>query len=144
VAHGIRHLEHVDVSIFKDRLSRLINGGAGHWCLPAELPPDYLAQMCSEEKAIVRNRRTLQLKEEWVLVSSAAPNYYWDCEVYAAAAADMAHVASMRPGARPTVYVPHAADGGPAPAPKPRGREDSPFRRSSGPWMTRRSNWLRR
>ena len=48
------------------------------------------------------------------------------------------------PGARPTVYVPQAAGGGPAQTPKPREREDSPFRRSAGPWMTRRSNWLRR
>ena len=70
---------HIDTSIFKDRVSRLIHSETGHWSLPAELPPGYIEQMCSEEKAIVRNRRTLQVKEEWVLVSAAAPNHYWDC-----------------------------------------------------------------
>ncbi|HUW31146.1 MAG TPA: hypothetical protein VM223_05990 [Planctomycetota bacterium] len=87
---------------------------------------------------------TMVGRPEWVLVSAATPNHYWDCEVYAAAAADMAHVASLRPGGKPIVYVPHAARSGPAPAPRHRDREDSPFRRSTGPWMTRRTNWLRR
>ena len=78
-----------------------------------------------------------------MLVSAAAPNHYWDCEVYAAAAADMAHVASLRPGAKPIVYVPHAAGDRP-PVPRARTREEGRFRPgSSGPWLQRRERWMR-
>jgi len=145
---GGRHAWHVDVSVFKDRLSRFIHAGQddlGQWHLPADLPSDYLAQMCSEEKAIVRNKRTLQIKEEWVLVSAAAPNHYWDCEVYAAAAADMQHVAALRPGGKPTVYVPHAVSAPAASGPaRPREREDTPYRAGgTGPWLQRRGRWMR-
>jgi len=41
---------HIDTSVFKDRVSRLIHSETGHWSLPAELPPGYIEQMCSEEK----------------------------------------------------------------------------------------------
>ena len=63
----------------------------GVWFLTegiAEEGSDYLRQICNEGRREVRDKKG-RPKVEWIVVDHRLGNHYWDCEVYARAAADM-------------------------------------------------------
>jgi phage terminase large subunit GpA-like protein len=64
--------------------------------IPRDFTEDYIKQMTSEHKVIVRDRKTGRAQEVWRKKTSGAQNHYWDCEVYAASAAKMIHVEALR------------------------------------------------
>lgn len=102
-------LYHLDTTFLKDKLSRLMDRNPeqpGGWHLFAEASEDYLTQMCSEQKVIKRNKRTGVAVEEWGLAPGHRANHYWDCEVYALAAAEMRGVSALRPAGVASIYKP--------------------------------------
>jgi phage terminase large subunit GpA-like protein len=93
-------LWNLDVTYFKDKVNRFIHGEPGspyEWHLPQGLPEDYFQQMTAEQKTLKRDRKTGKVSEVWELQTEGRPNHVWDCEVYAAAAADMMMVYNWRP-----------------------------------------------
>lgn len=106
----------LDTTYFKDKLARMITAedtDAARFHLCAEPPDSYLKQMCSERKVVVRNRTKGTATQVWQPRSAAAKNHYWDCEVYATAAAEMLHVAALRkqPGERAVVAAKARTEG---------------------------------
>jgi phage terminase large subunit GpA-like protein len=91
---GAQILWHVNNEFFKDRLHRLIHQ-EGRWHLHQDPNPEYLRQVASEHKVLVRNHRTRQAKEEWSLKPGYRANHWWDAEVYSLAAAYMLGVYRM-------------------------------------------------
>ena len=90
----------LDTTYFKDKISRFINSqreDRSHWHIYKGVSDQYVKQMCSEHKVIVRNKTKGQAWEEWQLKGSATPNHFWDCEVAAAAAAEMLRVSTLKP-----------------------------------------------
>ena len=82
----------LDTSFWKDALFRRMQinpEDPGAWKVHRDIPWDYALQTVSEQKAIVRNKRSGQTKEEWQKVTEHSANHYWDCECYALAAAEM-------------------------------------------------------
>jgi len=71
---------------------------------------EYIRQFCAEHKVLVRDRKSGRVWEEWKKKSAGAPNHYWDAEVYAAAAADMLRVSSLREEGQSIPYVPKKTD----------------------------------
>lgn len=69
--------------------------GDGCWMVNADCSLDYASQITSEHKIITRKGN----KEisTWVKKTSHAANHYFDCEVYAATAADLLHVRHLQP-----------------------------------------------
>lgn len=97
IRHSIR-LFHIDTSHFKDKVTRLMtaqDGEPGEWNLHDNIPAEYLRQCTSEAKILNRNRRTGAMKTEWAKKPGSGANHYWDCEVYATAAADMLAVYTL-------------------------------------------------
>ncbi len=79
----------VDTGHYKDliysRVYRDIEQGG--WYLHADCDPEYAEQICSEQKIIERKGGRLQ--RVWKPRATGRPNHYFDCEVYAACAADL-------------------------------------------------------
>ncbi len=91
----------LDTSVLKDKLTRLMRaseGEPGRWLIHANPRPDYLRHLVSEHKIVVRNRTTGMVKEEWQKRGEGLHNEFWDCEVYALAAAEMLHVYALAGG----------------------------------------------
>ena len=91
IRHSVR-LFNLDVSHFKDKVTRLMtaqDGEPGAWHLHSEVPGEYLRHVTSEHKVLTRNRRTGATKAEWTVKPGGGANHWWDCEIYATAAADM-------------------------------------------------------
>jgi len=136
-------LWHVDTSYYKDKLARLAAAppdDPAAWHLHAEPAQEYLDQFCAERKITERNKKTGRTREVWTQGTSQAPNHYLDCEVYAAAAAEMLRVAALRrPGEEHQVFKPDP--------PRDRGGRGSWLGRnnSGGGWINRegRGRWLR-
>lgn len=103
-------LSHIDTTYFKDKLARFIQntaqGGSYGWHLHINPSDDYCRQISGEHKVILRDRRTGRATEEWRPITSHAPTHYLDCEVYAAAAAEMLRVFAWREDAAPAVHRP--------------------------------------
>lgn len=86
-------LYHLNTGYFKDVLAARIAAPAAAvdaWELHAKADDDYVRQLTSEHKVIVRRGRTQEAR--WVPVTAGAANHLWDCEVYQQAAAQIAHV----------------------------------------------------
>ncbi len=99
IAEGLS-LFRIDTTLFKDKISRLINAqkeDRSQWHIYKDISDQYVRQMCSEHKVIVRNKRKGQAWEQWELKGSATPNHFWDCEVNALVAADMLRVNTLKP-----------------------------------------------
>jgi phage terminase large subunit GpA-like protein len=92
VPGGLR-VWHVDTSYFKDKMQRLLES---KWHLHQNVSMVYLNQMCAEHKVIIRDKKTGQTKEEWLLVKRGLRNDYFDAENYNIVAADMIGVQFMR------------------------------------------------
>ncbi|CAI3579049.1 terminase, large subunit [Clostridium neonatale] len=90
----------VDGAQYKDMISARIQrpNGSGSWMVYKGCDRDYAEQIVSEEKVIERkNGRNISV---WKTKTSHADNHYLDCEVYAAAAADLLHVRYLQPEER--------------------------------------------
>lgn len=91
-------LFHIDTSHFKDKVTRMMtaqDGEHGAWHLHDAITPDYLRQVTSEHKVFIKNKKTGATKSEWTPRPGVAANHWWDCEVYATAAADMVAVYAL-------------------------------------------------
>lgn len=121
----------LDTGHWKDALFRRMAmnpGDPGSWRVHSEITRDYAAQMVSEQKTIIRSRKTGRVTEEWQQVTQHTPNHYWDCEQYALAGAEMLGVRNI-----------HRRE----PASTPRTSDHRP-RRYVNPWLGDRQNWLAR
>lgn len=132
-------LWHINTSWYKDRLARLIHvapGEPGKWHLHAGVSRDYAQQMTSEHKVSVRKGKTGAWVEVWQPKKQGIANHYWDCEVYAMAAADMLRALNMRRDEERLVY---------SPRPRAAREEDRPGRRRErGGWLGETKGWLDR
>jgi phage terminase large subunit GpA-like protein len=107
VIPGGLSLYRLDVNYFKDKVFRLVHSEAGDlskWHNFKNVSEQYLKQFCSEDKVILRDRKTGRAQEIWKPKANKTPNHYWDAEIYAVAAAEMIHVSSMRDPAKQKVY----------------------------------------
>lgn len=85
----------VDGGKYKDMIAARMRkpNGKGSWMVHKGCDLDYAEQVTAEHKVSERgNGKTIQ---RWTLKSSHADNHYLDCEVYAAAAADIQGVRSL-------------------------------------------------
>lgn len=136
-------LWHLDTNYYKDKVNRLIHtlpGEPAEWHLPKEsdVSEDYILHMTSEHKIIVRNKKTGKSIESWEKVSEHRANHSWDCEVYAAAAADMLRVFSLEEGP-PKVEVYQPRRGGWLDGPRHESGDRGDRGRGQG-----RGSWFRR
>jgi len=122
-AHGMR-LVLVNTGQFKDLIAGRMhkkNTEKGGWMVYKDCDREYAEQVTAEHKVnIKKGRRTVQ---EWVQKHSHGDNHYLDCEVYAAAAAEVLGVRKL--------YLEDIAEPAPAPAPTP--EED---------WIKVHDNWI--
>jgi len=94
VAYGMRLL-FADGAKFKDLIHARLRreNGKGSWMVYQGCGQDYADQVTAEHKVV--ERRGQQETTRWVQKKSHADNHYLDCEVYAAAAADVMHVRTL-------------------------------------------------
>ena len=89
---------------------------------------EYAEQVTAEHK--ITERSGGKEVQRWVLKTSHADNHYLDCEVYAAAAADVLNVRSL--------YLKNGMDQPearkPEPKPEPKPREES--------WINQNDTWI--
>lgn len=90
--YGLRRVL-VDTSRYKDLIASRMrrHNGQGAWMVYNGCDREYAEQVTAEHKVNVRGRQGPQ----WVPKTSHADNHYLDCEVYAAAAADMCGVRTL-------------------------------------------------
>ena len=124
-AHGMT-LVLVDGGKYKDQIAARMRkpNGTGSWQVYKDCDMEYAEQVTAEHK--VTERSGGKEVQKWVLKSSHADNHYLDCEVYAAAAADVMGVRSL--------YLKSVA--GQAAAPEPR----KPVKQE--PRQTQEENWI--
>lgn len=110
---------HLATNYFKDKIQRFVTaavGDPGRWNLYGEVEEDYLKQFCAEQKVKERNRKTGQVIELWKPKTAGAANHYKDCEVYAAAAAELLRLQWLPPLDKAQgdqeVYEPREGGGG--------------------------------
>ena len=99
-------LWHLDTSYFKDKVTRLaknsfMNIDEAKWHLYKDTPEEYLTQFCGEHKILIRDKKTGRVFEVWRPVSGSSQTHFLDCEVYAAAAAEMLRLQDLRPETTP-------------------------------------------
>lgn len=93
-AHGMT-LVLVDGGKYKDQIASRMKkkNGTGSWQVHKDCDIEYAEQVTSEHKVTVRSGG--RIKQKWEKKSSHASNHYLDCEVYAAAAADVKGVRNL-------------------------------------------------
>lgn len=118
----------VDGGKYKDMIAARMRreNGPGAWMVHRDCGRDYAEQVTAEQK--ISEQSGGRLTQKWVLKASHAANHYLDCEVYAAAAADVMGVRSLRLEAPENTPEPQ-----PAPAP------DGPPEEA---WIQRNENWI--
>ena len=85
-------LYEVDTDQYKNMIATRLNKplGQGAFMLNADTDAEYAAQITSEHRVVeIKGGREV---ETWKQKTSSSPNHWWDCEVYAALAADLLHV----------------------------------------------------
>lgn len=85
-------LYEVDTNKYKDLIMYRLGkqpGEAGGWTVDADTDSEYADMVTAEQKVMVDGR------EVWKEISSARPNHYLDCEVYAYVAADIMNIKSL-------------------------------------------------
>jgi len=121
----------LDTSYFKDKVRRLMQNtsldGPGGWFIHRNPPEEYVKQLCSEHKAIIRDKKTRRAREEWRPVSAHAATHFWDCEIYSAAAAEMLRVFYLQENSGQVIH---------------RSEQHKNF--SYKNWIPRKPNWNRR
>lgn len=84
-----QNLYEVDTNKYKDLIAYRIGRGVDEpcsWNVDADTDAQYAEMITAEQKILVDG------KEVWRPISSARPNHYLDCEVYAACAADVMNI----------------------------------------------------
>ena len=88
----------LNVNVIKDRLYRLlfesVISGPGYFHLHADTSKDTLKQLASEEQRKIRSGR--HYNNIWVKKEGVRVNHFWDCDVYATFAAELAGVRMLR------------------------------------------------
>lgn len=77
----------INTTYYKDMLQGMREHARKCWHIPDGVDAVYLSEVSAEHKRIVRDAKG-QAKHVWTLREGCAQNHYWDCEVYALAAAD--------------------------------------------------------
>jgi len=99
----------LDTNQFKNQISGSLAkpaGTPGTFNVYKGCPREYADQICSEQKVSERNKRTGATIETWKPISSHAQNHLLDCEVGAAAAADLLGVRFVAKPQEPVVPDP--------------------------------------
>ena len=97
VIRGGLVLWNLNVSQYKDKINRLVTTkDPCKWHIFKDPTDEYLTQVTSEHKVLVRNRNTGRAKEIWQKKKDAVANHYLDAEVYAVAAADIIRALNIR------------------------------------------------
>lgn len=123
----------VDGGKYKDQIAARMRkpNGTGAWMVYQGCDLDYAEQVTAEHK--VTERSGGKEVQRWVLKSSHADNHYLDCEVYAAAAADLLGVRNLYLQTR---IEPHAQDG------KKRTGSTPDFIPQEEAWIRDNDNWI--
>lgn len=91
----------VNVGLFKDELAGALNlsdgGEAGAFHVYRDVDKDYLSEMTSERKILIRKDKGEPV-ERWVKKHGRAQNHYWDTEVYNRALAKLLRIDTLRAG----------------------------------------------
>ena len=95
-AYGMR-LIIVDGDKYKDMIAGRMRkpNGTGSWMVYHGVDPEYCEQVTSEHKVAERTASGNKGNLKWRPKHSHPNNHYLDCEVYAAAAADLCHVREL-------------------------------------------------
>ena len=112
----------VDTSYFKDKLTRAMNverGAPLSWLLHSQPHEEYLRQITAEYKVLVRNTKGIY-EEQWRKRPHTGGNHWFDCEVYALAAAEMLQVYLLSDDTEPSAFITELIDAQPrTPTPQP-------------------------
>ena len=88
-------LRTVDTQKYQDRLAAFIEAAATapqSWELHEQTSEDYVQQMCSMHKILIRTASAGRAAMRWEPLASGRANHLRDCEVYQVAAADLARI----------------------------------------------------
>lgn len=97
-------LTHLDNEFFKDKLHGMIHAD-DQWHLYKSPSDEYFRHMVGEHKVPIRDKKTGTVKSEnWEKTGQNVSVDYWDCEVYATAAAQRLGVDLLTPDNKPRVY----------------------------------------
>lgn len=120
----------VDGGKYKDMIAARMRkpNGSGSWMVHKGVDLDYAEQVTAEHK--ITERSGGKEVQRWVVKTSHADNHYLDCEVYAAAAADMMGVRSL--------YL--QSEDKELPKPKPVKKPDPPAPEEQ--WIRENENWI--
>lgn len=123
----------VDGGKYKDLIAARMRkaNGTGSWMVYQGCDQEYAEQVTAEHK--ITERAGGKEAQRWVLKSSHADNHYLDCEVYAAAAADVLGVRSLFLQDR-TEEKAQEVKKQTVPAPAPQGQEEN--------WIQSNDNWV--
>ena len=122
----------VDGGKYKDMIAARMRkpNGRGAWMVHKDCDLEYAEQVTAEHKITERSKG--KLVQRWSLKASHAANHYLDCEVYAAAAADVLEVRSL--------FLQNQE--GPE---KPAEKTDQPPRQEPAPeenWIRQHEEWI--
>ena len=121
----------VDGGKYKDMIAGRMRrpNGNGSWMVHKDCDLEYAEQVTAEHK--ITERAAGKEVQRWALKSSHADNHYLDCEVYAAAAADVLEVRSLflKNPDRAEEQEPKPAPPKPQPAPE-------------ATWIQQNENWF--
>ena len=84
--HGLSYW-HIDTGYFKRWISNMFASDAPGWHVPQDVDDDYVKQFFSEHEVAVKGVRGARGEKVWEKRPGKTDNHYWDCEVYALAAA---------------------------------------------------------
>lgn len=89
----------LDVGYLKDLLAQYINEES--WQPHCNVDHDFIRQICSERKTLVLQKvkpdKTVEEIWRWDPKMAGVPNHYWDCAVYALAAARTLEAGEQEP-----------------------------------------------
>ena len=123
----------VDGGKYKDMIAARMRrpNGRGSWMVHKDCDLEYAEQVTAEHK--ITERKNGKAVQRWALKTSHAANHYLDCEVYAAAAADVLEVRSL------------LLQNQEGEAEKPQGKTDQPPRQEPAPeenWIRQHEEWI--
>ena len=123
----------VDGGKYKDQIAARMRkpNGTGSWQVYKDCDMEYAEQVTAEHK--VTERSGGKEVQKWVLKSSHADNHYLDCEVYAAAAADVMGVRSL--------YLKSVEGQAAAPEPRKPAKQE-PRQTQEENWINQNDTWI--
>lgn len=123
----------VDGGKYKDMIAARMRrpNGRGSWMVHKDCDLEYAEQVTAEHKVTERSKG--KVVQRWELKTSHADNHYLDCEVYAAAAADVLEVRSL--------FLQNTESA----AEKPQEKAVQPPRQETAPeenWIRQNDDWI--